>query len=235
MKVIISRKGFDLTSGGVASAIIPDGRLVPFPIPSSGDPSAYADVRVNGVAIGELVEDLTHGKISRIDRCHLDPDIDKGSLPRKPGWQPGFGQDSAFQEHLRKQRVTEGDLFLFFGWYRQVENTPNGWRYARRSPDLHVLYGWLLVGQVIHLDRGERPSPVDAFLQHPHLHYSGTRYDSRNTLYVATDRWQIGNIDAPGAGLFSRLTDNRILTNRSQANRSEWRLPVWMHQTTAPR
>jgi hypothetical protein len=226
MKVIISRKGFDGENGGVPSAILEDGRLIPFPIPASNDPSTYDDVRVNGVAIGELVEDLTGGKILRTRSCHLDPDIDDGSLLRAEGWRQCFGQDSAAQGHLRKQNVSEGDLFLFFGWFRRVEKASSRWRYVRGAPHLHVLYGWLRVGQIIRLGHGERPSPLEAFLRHPHLH---DRTRETNTLYMADNQLGVAGIDAPGAGLFRRLTANRTLTDRSQMNRSVWRLPGWMH------
>ncbi len=33
MKVILSRKGMDSTSGGIASPILPDGTLLSLPIP----------------------------------------------------------------------------------------------------------------------------------------------------------------------------------------------------------
>ena len=231
MKVILSRKGFDAANGGVPSAIMPDGRLVPFPIPASNDPTTYADVVVNGVTVGLLVEDLTGNKVDRTRRCHLDPDIDPGSRPRMEGWRPCLGQIDAAQGHLAKQGVSEDDLFLFFGWFRQVEECSSGWRYVPGLPDLHVLYGWLRVGHIVHLGRGERPSPIQAFTEHPHLH---GRDRVSNTLYMASDGLGIAGIDAPGAGLFRQLTANRVLTDRSQKNRSLWRLPAWMHPDNGP-
>lgn len=226
MKVVLSRKGFDAANGGVASAIMPDGRLVPFPIPASNDPVTYADVVVNDVAVGPLVEDLTGGKVDRARACHLDPDIDPGSRPRIDGWRPSLGQIDSAQGHLAKQGLSEGDLFLFFGWFRQVEQGPVGWRYVPGLPDLHVLYGWLRVDRVVRLGCGERPDPIEAFLEHPHLH---GRDRTSNTLYLASDYLGVAGITAPGAGLFRRFSASRVLTDRSQKNRSLWRLPAWMH------
>lgn len=143
MKVVLSRKGFDSANGGVASAILPDGRVIPFPIPASNDPVTYADVVVNGMPVDTIVEDLTRGKIGRASRCHLDPDIDPGSRPRIKGWRPCVGQIDSAQGHLAKHGVSEGDLFLFFGWFRRVEEGPSGWRFAPGLPDLHLIYGWL--------------------------------------------------------------------------------------------
>ena len=44
MKVILSRKGFDSSYGGIPSPILPDGRLVSFPIPSPSDCFQLADI-----------------------------------------------------------------------------------------------------------------------------------------------------------------------------------------------
>jgi hypothetical protein len=82
------------------------------------------------------------------------------------------------------------------------------------------------MGQIIRLGYGERPSPIDAFLSHPHLR---DRTRETNTLYVAADKLGIDGIHAPGAGIFRQITANRILTDPSQKNRSVWRLPAWMH------
>lgn len=35
---------------------------------------------------------------------------------------------------LGQLAVTEGDLFLFFGWFRRVEKNAGGWRYALSTP-----------------------------------------------------------------------------------------------------
>lgn len=226
MKIIISRKGFDSAAGGVPSAIMPDGRLIPFPIPSSNDPSIYSDVTIGGVAIGELVEALTAGKISRTQSCHLDPDLDESSLKRLDGWRPSLGQIRAAQGHLANHKVEAGDLFFFFGWFRRIEKSAKGWRYEPQSRGLHVLYGWLQIGQIIRLGHGERPSPIEAFSNHPHLH---NRHHISNTLYLAKDRLEIEGINAAGAGLFGHITNKRTLTNCQQSKCSIWTLPAWMH------
>lgn len=45
--------------------------------------------------------------------------------------------------YLENQGVTVGDLFLFFGWFRQAEIVNERYRFVRKAPDLHVIYGWL--------------------------------------------------------------------------------------------
>jgi len=44
MKIILSRKGFDGSSGGCANPILEDGRLLPLPIPDPASPIRYDDI-----------------------------------------------------------------------------------------------------------------------------------------------------------------------------------------------
>ncbi|MBY0550597.1 MAG: hypothetical protein K2W95_25180 [Candidatus Obscuribacterales bacterium] len=227
MKIVISRKGFDSGSGGVPSPILPDGRLVPLPIPCAGDPHEYADVMVNGVRIDKLVEDLTGGRLKGSDRCHLDPDIDAASVRRRPsGWGPAFGQIGAAQSHLARHGIGSGDLFLFFGWFRPVEQTARmRWQYVKDQPGVHVIYGWMQVSEVIQVN--SKDARLKPFKNHPHLH---NRDCDSNTIYLSGRKLAIASIKADAAGMFSLLHAGRVLTDRAQSKRSVWRLPRWFHQ-----
>lgn len=233
MKIILSRKGFDSGAGGVASPILPDGQLVSLPIPSKRDPHRFDDVVLGGVPLGPLVEDLTGGRVKRDSRCHLDPDLDASAVPRPKGWRPAFGQVSAAQKHLAGNAVQAGDLFLFFGWFRAVEQVDGRWRYIRGAPDLHVIYGWLQIGQVVGLSDADG-SLLSAHADHPHVHARiGGRdvsdlYRRSNTLYLARDRVSVPGIRRAGAGLF-KTCYGRVLTETGQGKRSAWRLPSWFH------
>lgn len=121
MKIVFSRKGFDSSAGGVASPILPDGTLVSLPIPDPGSHITYDDLTRHEYPLGQMVEDLTEKEIRRDDKVHLDPDLEIGAYLRTPGWRPLFGQDGAAQGHLRNSGIKEGDLFLYFGWFRKVE------------------------------------------------------------------------------------------------------------------
>ena len=68
-----------------------------------------------------VVADLTRGKIRPETQAHLDPDLNFGSIPRPENWKPLFGQAGAAERHLQNQGVKAGDVFVFFGWFRQVE------------------------------------------------------------------------------------------------------------------
>jgi hypothetical protein len=82
------------------------------------------------------------------NKCHLDPDLDKGATARPEGWLPAFGQNSSAEGHLRKQRVAVGDLFLFFGWFRKAEQVDRKWHYVPGAPDRHVIYGYMQIGEI---------------------------------------------------------------------------------------
>src|SRR4051794_23719386 len=123
MRLILSRKGFDSAAGGVASPIFPDRTMYSLPIQAAGAQKCYRELREGGragSAIGSVVEHLTGGRVSGDAIALFDPDLDEGALPRLPGWRPCFGQTSSSQSPLASCGVDLGDLFLFFGWFRQV-------------------------------------------------------------------------------------------------------------------
>jgi hypothetical protein len=145
VRIILSRKGFDSANGGVASPVFPDGRLISLPIPSGGGPLCYGDLTIDGHNLGSLVEVLTHGRVTATHRAHVDRDLYACAMRRDPGWRPAFGQIDSAQPHLAAQGVGAGDLFLFFGWFREVQALSGRWQFRRGSPDRHVLFGWLQV------------------------------------------------------------------------------------------
>ena len=115
MRVIFSRKGFDSAAGGCPSPIIA-GRPLSMPIPAFKTPTPMKFGDLNG-PYGELVDDLTAGKLTRENWCHLDPDIMPSVLPRSHGWRGALGQVAAAQGHLAKQCIQPGDLFVFWGLF----------------------------------------------------------------------------------------------------------------------
>src|SRR5882724_3216329 len=153
MKIVFSRKGFDSTPeyGGVASPIMPDGSLVSLPIPSTHRGSIrYDKLHGSHGTLGSLITDLTGGTYNGSDTAHVDPDLRANTLAnRRKGWRPIFGQAGAAQSHLAGAHIGEGDLFLFFGWFRRVEFRGGSYRYVPSAPDLHVIFGWLQVAVVL--------------------------------------------------------------------------------------
>lgn len=216
-RIVLSRKGFDSTAGGCASPILPDGTMVSLPIPDARSPIRYRELTVQGHDVGRLVADLSGDAYTGGSRAHLDPDLVASTFPRKRGWCPVFGQAGGEQTVLARAGVGEGDVFLFFGWFRRAERARGRWRFVAGAPDLHVLWGWMEVGEVVAVDGRARVPTWAAY--HPHV-AGGAR--TNNTLYVARR-----------AGVFARY-DDRLRLTRAGAPRSRWSLPAWFEPRGRP-
>jgi hypothetical protein len=212
VKLVLSRKGFDssVASGGCASPILPDGQLLSLPIPHGSGRVAYIDLRPRAIDVAHVVADLSHGRVPSHALAHLDPDLERTSRHRPSGWLPAFGQDSIAQRHLQRQGVGAGDLFLFFGWFREVELVRGCYRFQRDAPDRHVLFGWLRVGQVLQVGRDALPEWLQ---DHPHVGQTWPH----NTIYVATYPKE--------GGVFATFNETLVLTETGMP-RSVWKLPT---------
>lgn len=227
MRIIFSRKGFDSSVGRVPSAILPDGTLISFPIPDP-DPTRkrqYAELTPRGVNMGRLLADLLGSQYSQLGAVHLDPDLDATAIPRLPGWRPMFGQALAAEAHLQRLGVGAGDLFLFFGWFKQVEEVGGVYRYVKGAPDLHCLFGWLQVGQRVPVASMEALPTWGR--EHPHAK-SPPYHPQNDAIYVARERLNVdvqGDL-GPGGGVFPRIAPGLILTAPGHT-RSRWKVPYW--------
>jgi hypothetical protein len=227
MKIILSRKGFDSSSGGVPSPIFQDGKMLSLPIPSKKSSIKYKDVRWEHDNLGNIVEQLTNNKIKSNYLAHLDPDINPPSIKRANGWTPLFGQVSAAQGHLSNQSICKGDLFLFFGLFRNVITTNNRYCYDPKTLPKHVIWGWLQIEDIIKIDTCDRKKLKWA-LYHPHFH---REEDHTNTLYVASKYLSINRLrhKIPGAGVFKYFHQRLQLTQNKSKNVSSWQLPGWFY------
>ena len=226
MKIIFSRKGFDSGSGGVPSPIFPDHRMVSLPIPDKHSPIAYNEIQWGDWNVGDIVEDLTKGKIRANYRAHLDPDIVSASLLRHHGWRPIFGQVGASQGHLRNQGVGPGDLFVFFGLFQDVIRENGRWKSNTTCLPKHVMWGWFQIEASIAVENVDRTA-FEWALYHPHFHREP---HASNTVYLAKDRLDIGGIDGEavtGAGIFPQFQNTLQLT-APESPVSVWKLPRWM-------
>ena len=233
-KLIISRKGFDSGSGGCPSPIFPDGTMFSLPIPSR-DREQFADLQHGDVDIAEVVSGITNRRMSRRGRVHLDPDLNFDTYRYRRDrhnwrqWRGMLGQAGIAQSHLNKQRVGSGDVFLFFGLYRQVEETAHGWRFVKGAPELHVMWGWLQIDQKYRVaDIG--PNDLPWARHHPHL--ASNYRDDRNTVYAATAKLDLGGDDQrdiAGWGVFPKFDRQLVLTDLHGTGVSNWRLPQWFY------
>ena len=226
MRLILSRKGFDSSAGGCPSPVFPDGTLYALPIPDEKSHIPYGDLSFAGLNIGTLVEDLTNGRYGSDNTAHLDPDLRANALPRQPGWRPLLGQTGAAQGHLRKQGVREGDLLLFFGLFRPVEQVEGHWSFIKTAPACHILWGWLQIGEIIRVD-DLAPGELPWARYHPHFQIEK---DPANTLYLAADSLALDSemTSIAAAGTFNRVHPQMILTHPDSPHPSLWRLPRFM-------
>lgn len=144
MKIVFSRKGFDSSSGGGPSPIV-DGRPVSLPIPAgAASHTSYGDL-----GLGEHAALASRGRIGGGDLCHHDPmfTTDGRCL---------FGQVGAAQTHLANRGVGLGDVFLFFGLFREEET----------GEPHHRIFGWMEVAEIVQISFGAPAWLVEA--GHPH-------------------------------------------------------------------
>ena len=174
-KIIFSRKGFDSSTGGMPS-YKKDETLISFPIPSQINTlTTYNDLN-----LGKDIQDLSNNKIKSTDTCHFDPNLDYGE----------FGQVGAAQTHLKNNNVKVGDLFLFWGWFRETLTVNKKTVFSKDDPGHYRFFGWMQIGEIIHL--GEDPSwylkEEPNSMSHPHTIGS---WGDNNTLYLASDKLDV--------------------------------------------
>ncbi len=217
MKIILSRKGFDGSNGGCASPIMPGGTLLSMPIPANDDVT-YSDIAWNGTSYADILKQINPRKT--YEKCHLDPDIRDNRIKPIPGWKAAFGQISAAQGQLRNAGVEAGDLFLFFGWFRGVEETETGYRFKKRDADdfyagndLQVIYGYLQVGEII-----TDQEKIKQYYWHPHASKLHTDIVN-NVLYLPTKKLSL-DPSKKGYGMLDFRKD-RVLTMEDKG-RATW-------------
>lgn len=191
VRIILSRKGFDSAAGGGASPIV-DGRPISLPIPASAHShTTYADL-----GLADAVQTASRGRFTGQDFCHHDPMFrDDGTCL--------FGQCSAAQTHLVNQGVGTGDVFVFFGLFREE---------ATREPH-HRIFGYQRIEQIVDLAvcSDDERSQYAAF-GHPHALGMHAKND---VIYV-------------GPGRAAQTDNARLRLSVHDGPPSLWHRPDWM-------
>lgn len=226
-RVIISRKGFDSSSGGKPSPRFEDGSLISIPIPWGWSGVGYDDILLGpnfpGITYKDMMLDLG---IRFYSECHLDPDIREEMYKRDNSWFPAFGQAGNAESELVKLDVgVEGDLFLFFGWFRKAKYDGNSFSYVKPYEDFHGIWGYLEVGKTLDL---KSPSTVvpDNLKSHPHMTDSYLINSHHNRLYVPIENSTLFN-HGKGYGVFKDSKATRLSAgalNSGDLLKSIWRL-----------
>jgi hypothetical protein len=231
-RIVLSRKGFDKDAGGYASPILScDNTMFSIPIPDDAEGGGITYEKFGSQGIRRLPSALQRPMGTVIDltanRFHLDPDIRPDLRgPGRAGKRMFFGQQSRAQTILQNAGVTVNDLFLFFGWFRtQASYEPdNRIRFERGGKDLHSIWGWLQIGEIVPLERNAPvPESLSDVVHHPHV---AARNRSNNCIYIARSNLTF-NSSIPGAGIFPFAHDDLRLTDPGQPNRSHWLLPAF--------
>ena len=211
MKIILSRKGLDSSAGGKPSPIMKNGQIFSIPIPTNdiNSPHRYSEVVINDINAADLLSIVGAKKLHANTNCHFDP-ILKFNIGL-------FGQAGNAQRELDKLEVGEGDLFLFFGWFRDF--------YSCKKADYHHLFGWLQVDQVIRGSKQIRKFCEAIEIAHPHACLDEKRF-KYNTLFVSNPESTLKflGLDTRGHGLFAQTNNKLILTERGRT-RSNWYMP----------
>lgn len=193
MRIVFSRKGFDSAAGGGPSPIV-DGRPVSLPIPANGaSRTAYGDL-----GLGDFAAAASRDRLGEGDLCHHDPMFlaDGTCL---------FGQCGAAQTHLVNRGVGVGDVFLFFGLFREE---------ASGEPH-HRIFGYLAVESVIDLtdcNDAERQE----LSGHGHPHALG--------LHAANDAIYRGE------GRQARFASEELRLTVPGGPPSVWERPAWLER-----
>lgn len=227
MKIILSRKGFDSGSGGFPSPIMPDGTLLSMPIPEQGSNVHYKELFYNGMNYAEILAGLRKNKNQNFGKCHLDPDIRRDvfksnyDINREKEWKPAFGQKDASLKHLMNQGVEVGDLFLFFGLFKQAELVDGKYQFVKGAKEKHVIWGYLQIGEILNNPTKEKYPWLG---RHPHL----DRTEPLNSIFVSSDKLSWDK-NLAGAGLLN-YKDSLVLTKEGLTT-SRWELPDFITES----
>jgi len=193
--------------------VLPDGTMLSMPIPSDGDGCRFDEIHFAGKSYADIWRELKPTG-SHYEWCHLDPDIRKDIRDNPAEWVPAFGRVSQAETHLEQFNIQKGDLFLFFGWFRETVYRSNRLCFRRDAPDLQAIYGYLQVGEIL------RGRETERCYWHPHAN----RPEPNNTIYLASSRLTFEDretgLQGSGTLIFS---ESRVLTKPGMS-RSKWKL-----------
>lgn len=216
MKVVLSRKGFDSGYGGCSSPILQDGTLLSMPIPEN-DGVSFEKLSYKGKTYYSIWMDLNPRVKKEGKKAHLDPDIRPGvRIEQVPDWKAIFGQCGTAQSHLINQGINEGDMFLFFGRFREVDNDNEKWSYKPNTCDKHVIFGYLQVGEIVTGDDRHK------FQWHPH---SEDYSVNDNTMYIASDELILEGFHTGLPGFGTLNYSPKLVLTKDGYSSSKWELP----------
>ena len=222
MKIILSRKGFDSGAGGkdkdknelkVQDSIIVGNDLISFPIPEDSDVK-YEDLFYGEDDYKKILMDLGYDFSNAYETCHLDPDLEYRKKRKDQKWEKLFGQAGTAAGYLfNTDEVTIGDIFLFFGRFREAKKIDGEYTFIDKESK-QIIWGYLQVGDI---KRGDEIQNVSSkYDWHPHTKekYTKCKNSKNNTLFIAKTYLELEGVESnkyPGAGVL-KYDPNRVLT-----------------------
>jgi flagellar capping protein FliD len=140
-----------------------DDKFVSLPIPRADSGDFYKNLIYS--LTDRYIKVMKQLGINLYSEAHLDPDLQKSILKERPEkWRGLFGQAGTSQGTLHNRDVGKGDIFLFFGWFREARKVNGNWKYCSDAPDVHAIFGYLEVDRVLDI-KARNPVPSWTKLQ----------------------------------------------------------------------
>ena len=223
MKVILSRKGFEPTHGGIPSPIMPDGTLLLLPKPVEEGAVSYDNLSYQGLSYYDIAVSLDKRLEVTLNhaKCHTGCYITPLNHNPPLEWYPAYVHNGPLESHLSKQKVSVGDIFLFYGWFRQTEyDSMHRLRYVADAPEQNIVFSYFQIGAII---------KDISFFSKQYNWQLHTFIDKSNTIpstiYLPTKKLSYNN-HQPGCGILSN-SSKQILTKPGY-NYNQWQLPDFL-------
>ena len=192
MRIVFSRKGFDSASGGGPSPVI-DGRPVSLPIPAG----RHSRTTYGDLGLGDAAATASRGALDAGDLCHHDPMFTGDG-------QCLFGQCGAAQTHLANRGVGTGDVFVFFGLFKETGGDPH-----------HRIFGYQRIEGIVDLSACDEARRAElAALGHPHA----LGMHAKNDCIYA------------GEGRTAQTASDALRLTVPEGPPSIWNRPAWLKQ-----
>lgn len=223
MRVILSRKGFESTHEGIPSPILPDGTLLLLPKPDNDGYVSYKEFYCEGTSYYDIAVSLDSKMqdVLKDARCNSSCYIAKSDHRPPLKWFPAYLRTGPLESHLNRQRVSVGDLFLFYGCFRQTEYDANHHlRFVPNAPEQNIIFSYFQIGAII-----KNLSFISSHFQWP-LHTLIDKDTSiQHTIYLPTKKLSYNN-QQPGFDILSY--SQKLVLTKPGLHYYQWQLPDFL-------
>lgn len=130
-----------------------------------------------------------------------------------------FWSSLCCHSHLTNEQVCEGDLFLFFGSFKQTYFDKGILKWEPQHP-FHAIFGYLEIGKIVSADDIDEKKGFEIYEHHPHF-ANAQEYKKLNSIYVASDK--LNNSSSSGSGTL--VYNDSLRLTKAGYNKSIWQLP----------